>query len=209
MFTRALRSQFRDLRLLLPLAVLCLIGGYATYQGVSGESPAERQDRNSNPENYLDGTLDQDSVDQARSFDEFPVVWLGEEFQGFKLVKFYRTVSAGEDSVRLIYGSCVSVTTTDSPSCVPPVSLIVRRPGSRGGPESIEPAAAGPIETVRGVPARLASGGLILWTGGVIVTVHGNADDRDAAVEALKLANGPAIGMKDIGPGESLEPLGR
>lgn len=169
------------------------------------------------------GELNEEAVASVKSFTEFPLVWLGEEFQGHKLTAFIRekrvVIPAGQlgqsrdvvqDSVGLIYGTCVPERSDDGegPSCVAPLSIILSAPGTVPPPEGVAPEVAGSTGNTRGLTSKLVSGSTMLWAeDGITITVHANTDVRADALRALRLANAGKFGLADIGPDESLAPL--
>lgn len=60
----------------------------------------------------------------------------------------------------------------------------------------------------RGVTARMLGRSMVLWTGGVVITVHANSEHMEQAIDELRTANHEARGERAIGRGESLAPLG-
>jgi hypothetical protein len=74
---------------LIPAAIAFLVAYRGDLPTLSAQSPPPRPER-ADAATFLRGSLDQAAVDSARSFTEFPIVWLGEEFQGLKLTEFIR-----------------------------------------------------------------------------------------------------------------------
>lgn len=192
---------------LIPAALLALVGGYATMAAVfatGSDEPGFAE-----PSRFLPGDLDREAARQAQAFNEFPVLWLGEEYEGYRLVEFIRLQRPNQNAVVLIYGTCKPLPGVEGGSCVPPISVISSAPGSIPQPEAFEPTVSGPVGTSRGVRSRVASGGRFLWTESVIATVHANPEDREAATDQLRTANAAVVGVPEVRAGQDLTPLNR
>ena len=190
-----------------PMAWLCLsalvILGTASLlacdsDGKSSQTQASptQLDERADPAQFRDGTLNSEAVRTATEFKSFPVLWLGEEFNGYKLT------SAGNvfgGDLALVYGACERAPRTTS--CTPPLVIINRGPNFPGG--------GGREPFVRGLTTGGPGlGSTTLWTaGGLAIEVQSNTDIRDEIVQALVLANGNLFGLPEVPPGESLDPL--
>ena len=194
-------------RFSITVALLAALVLGLSLRSLAGAGPEVNLYGRADPSQFRAGELDPEAVRDATTFQEFPLVWVGEEFQGFELVEFLHKEGDGYDKVYLIYGDCESPAELTEPSCVPPLSIVINRPGSVPSPDAVEPRIAGPETERRGVTARLVSGGMVLWTGGVVITVHANSEHMDAAIDELKTVNHEILGESAIGPGDDLAPL--
>ena len=177
----------------------------------------------SDPANTLPGEFNADAAQQLLAYGELPILWLGDHFQDFQFVAFLPEVTAlpaalpwsggrtRANTAGLVYGTCKPRTVTSEMSCPPPLSIVVQGPGVSPPVDQMELHADWSTRyTMRGVPAIDAGTGTILFfDNGVTITVHSDSDIRQQALNALQLANAPAIGLKDIGPGEDLSPLNK
>lgn len=203
---------------LVPAAV-ALAFGYTSVSGLTAQSPSP-PGRRANAASFLPGNLDPSAVASAREFKDFPLVWLGEEFRGFKLTKFIRTNyrtpkeqtgyyrDISQNTVTLIYGDCIPQKTSDGPSCVPPLSIVIHAPNTVPGPQGVAPEVAGPVTSTRGLTSRIVNGSTQLWAdNGISIQVHSNGDVRALALTGLQSANAGQVGLREIKAGESLAPL--
>ena len=159
------------------------------------------------PANFVGGKLNREAADTVTSFRDYPVLWLGEEYQGFKLTAVQRTNTPSpgpggrHDSLSIAYGSCAS-----RDRCVPPIAVIITAPGHIPVPTGLPP----PLDGDPGAFRGLFSGfelHTLYTTAGLVFEVQANAVEGGEVLEALKLANPTAFGLPAIGPGESLSPL--
>lgn len=177
-------------------------GPYASTTAINAFGRAD-------PEQFRPGKLNKDAVAQAKAFSDYPLVWLGEEFEGFKLTSFFRRQGEGYDTTYLIYGDCEHERFMMEPSCVPPLSIVVHAQGTVPGPTSIEFRPGEAIGEARGVTSRFVGGNPLLWTGTIVVKVDANSEHQEKAMQALRTVNHEALGIAEIGPGQSLAALGR
>ncbi len=203
---KVLMKKAVQLKWLLAVAVAGLAVGYLSI-AMAGTNPPANANHRADPSQFEKGVLSNDAVAQAKAFDEFPLVWLGEEFEDFQLTSFVRAKSPGQNAVYLVYGTCTPRPGMVEPSCVPPLSIVTSAPGSVPAPGAVEEDVAGTIETVRNVPSRILSGNLFLWTGGVIITVDANSGQQAAATAALETVNHDALHRPPVRAGESLAVL--
>ena len=153
----------------------------------------------------------------ASEFQDFPLYWLGLEFQGLPLTRItrsYRThLTPPEDHVILKYGTCDP---SSEGGCRVPLQIRVEPycNAQRGGGYAPE-ATDDTVFQVRGASAQYISGALRLWTGEVTVRVSGFPEERMLeAAEALVAGNGqgPATPAQQFPPlnsdcsGFTLEP---
>ena len=151
------------------------------------------------------GELDEDASNEARSVTELPMLWLGEDFEGYALTN----LQVHNGVWLLVYGACKPPRGSE-PSCVTPIQIQMRPrggiPGDNTGP--------GPF---RGVQLVLGETGprdngfdsFVVWLPGgstakvyVWTSVSGEITDR--LLNSLRSANHEAMGYDEVGPGESL-----
>ncbi|MCC6387453.1 MAG: hypothetical protein IT302_08730 [Dehalococcoidia bacterium] len=210
--------------LIIPLALFTFVLIY----GISarGEADDNVAVQYGDPSTFLPGDLDLEAIQLARQFTEFPILWLGESFDGFALTNAMREGASPYDTVlpdgtvisrntlALSYGSCTPTTSNPEshrPTCVVALQILVDAGNVVPPPEEInrDVILAGPYET-RGVTAMDISTGTTLWfENGLTVTVHGQPDMRREAVAALTLANASALGAEETTPGSDLSRVGR
>lgn len=125
-------------------------------------------------------------------FHDFPLYWVGLEFQGLPLAKITREVrpylTPPTDLVILAYGTC---TPLPEVGCSLPLQIRVE-PYCYAQPGMYAPVAKdGAVFQVRGADAQYIGGGLQLWMGDVAVKVYGHPQERQLqAAQALVAANG-------------------
>jgi len=134
----------------------------------------------------------------ARTFNEYPVYYLGQEYQGLPLVQVIRIDWPGsfpddpelnrpDHEVIFIYGDCTIPPGEES--CPVPLSVSVR-PESEVLYEAVK-GKAGPPGCVRGAKVQaLKSGAIQAWTGDITIVVTGNGVNIDQVVNDLVRANG-------------------
>lgn len=194
------------------IPALLLASAVIVTQGPLSLLAQTQADERADPLDFKPGTLDENAVVEAMQFREYPIVWLGEEFHGYKLtsVVWEQYALPGTkivvDRVNLVYGSCDRA--RDESYCTPPLALVVFAPGSVPGPADIPEEEKSTVSTKRGLAAAAISGSTIMWAdGGVAIQVQSNQDLRDEIIESLGVANGNFFGIDGAGPGESLAPL--
>jgi len=143
-----------------------------------------------------DSVMFQESVAE---FQDFPLYWVGLEFQGLPLTGIIRSygphLTPPEDHVILKYGTC---TPPRDGGCSPPLQVRVEpycyaQPGGFA-PEATEDA----VFQVRGASAQYIGGGLQLWMGSVAVKLYAHPEERMLNVaEALVAANGQGPATPD------------
>lgn len=145
------------------------------------------------------------TIQDARAFQEFPLYWLGESYEGLSLTAIIRyrydpeppiPAVTAEDSVAFIYGTC---TPSPEAGCAPPVQIIVE-PYCTRPPEIIAPlAAVGSSFDMRGATAQWVTDHLRIWTGDVSTTIFAEAEI--SAAEQLRLVSeGPEGALLPLGP---------
>lgn len=132
------------------------------------------------------------TVQQLREFPDFPVFWLGEEFQGLPLMNIqYRYDVGPPDRIRppagvvvIIYGDCEPDPGSEG-SCPAPLTVFTDAPCLNKPSLLAESARQGPPFEIRGAQAQWAlSGHLFLYTGesGIqIISTIGDEVALDAA----------------------------
>jgi hypothetical protein len=184
-----------------------LAEGSVAVPTVSGT--AVNENRRADPSTFYSGALNQDALKEALEFDAYPLLWLGEEFEGFYLMNFVRFQDeSGFDVVYLVYGECEPAAGMLEPSCVPPLSISTTAPGWVPDPGQISDDVGGPLTTERGVNSRTLGDGPVLWTGGVVVTIFANSELEQEALAQVQTVNHDVMGRPPIGPGENLAPVG-
>jgi hypothetical protein len=152
------------------------------------------------PANFVSGEVDDEAVNTITSFSDYPVLWLGNEYQGFKLTAVQRNVTP-DDSLLMTYGSCLS-----QDRCIPPILIIVTAPSpfprltGEPTPTADDPSA------FRGLFRRFGEHGLAT-SAGLVFRVQAEAVAEQEVLEDLELANPAGFGLPPIGPGQSLTPL--
>ncbi len=147
---------------------------------------------------------------QVEAFDEFPVLWLGEEFAGYHLqhVSLLGQVAPpgapAEHTFRevaFIYGGC-RLDGGDEPSCNAPLSVQVQ-PGCSVPQSKVAPGAALARTKVRGDADAVAfrDGSMAIWSGDVMISIHapGQPDLVTAAADGLR-----GLGNYEIAPDDPL-----
>jgi hypothetical protein len=131
------------------------------------------------------------TVDQAKAFAGFTLYWLGDTYQGLPLTKIHHDEPT---DVRFIYGTC----TTEDPSgsCNLPLELI-EQPNCAVVPDMIATEAKqSSMFKIRGADALAVSGGIVLWTADVSITIFNDTDDASVerlAAQSLMPINGQNI----------------
>jgi len=160
----------------------------------------------------------QREVEDARRFDDYPVYWVGESFQGLPLTTVSRMDYPGKwpgevynlpwHEVAFAYGDCEIGPGEES--CAVPVSVHVR-PYCEVPQEVVaEGAKAGSPEVVRGaVVQRLSGGSLQLWTGDITISIAATDEGLlTPAVQNLVRLNGdgePSSPQEDLGPPDEID----
>ena len=143
----------------------------------------------------------------ASAFQDFPLYWLGLEFQGLPLSDITRSyrlhLTPPENYIHLMYGTC---TPAPEAGCRAPLQISVEPycDALRGG--SAPAAPEDDVLQVRSVSVQFAAGALWLWTGDVFVRVSAYPEEQMlAAAEALVAANGqgPATADQPLPPLDS------
>jgi hypothetical protein len=141
---------------------------------------------------------------ELRSFDRFPLLYLGHRFEGMPLVAVHRVDAAPhhgelirEDDVTFIYGACAPA---HGNPCMPPLQVQLWNACERhAGSYAVEPEWRGRI---RGVQAAAFDGGtrLELYAGRVTVVLFVSAGRRllDRAAAGLRGLTGPPATLESL-----------
>jgi hypothetical protein len=176
------------LRLVLVLTVILSAGALAACGGAADEPAPLAADL---------------TLEQARAFEEFPLVYAGERFDGLPLVAIVRRDDTA-DYVSFVYGDCRP--SSPEGGCAPPAEVQVWPAGrrslgayraSRGG---YVPEPAPELTRIRGSPAAFFDAGtrLELYTAQLTVVLFARSRERlGVLAEALRCvaedgANEPA-----------------
>jgi hypothetical protein len=147
------------------------------------------------------------TIEDARQFDEFPLYWLGDSYEGLPLTKVIRyqyepeppiPAETAENVVLFIYGSC---TPTGEGGCPPPLSIRVE-PYCEAPPEIFSPAVrqGTPFE-IRDATAEQIAGHLRVWTDDAAITIYAANLAQTEAAQKLRLVDEGAEGsLKPLGP---------
>jgi len=138
--------------------------------------------------------------DEAAQFDGYPLLWLGESFEGLPLTDIVRAISSddpnystptGQDAFYFIYGDC---TPSADGGCAPPLQVLVT-PRCFNPPEAYNYLKSG-TTPVRGQGQLKTDipGGPVLWTGGIAVSIYTSPERLDRVVAALEPINAAAMG---------------
>jgi hypothetical protein len=210
----------RWLWLCLPLAALLIGAAAALALSSSGPLRAAKSVVIGDPNNRLVGTLNLQASSSVQSFDELPILWLGESFAGLNLVAFQPQVNvlpeglpwaAGRTKARtalLVYGTCNPEASSGSTevSCNPPLEIYISGPGSAPSIEQIglhsDWSTPFSVRDVQAIDKGM--GTELFFENGVSVTVYSDTSVRAQALQALTLANAGTIGAKPLAAGESL-----
>lgn len=150
------------------------------------------------------------TVDQVRAFKEFPVVWLGESFQGLNLTSILRDDYLQEqptgyepvpvNALSLVYGSCTASADT---GCAPPLEIQIWPKCLKPLSETDVPQADHPeLDVTAGLPSLHLVDHIELATGSETVLVFGDSDAlREAAAEALRYVGNPDATLAAPVPG--------
>jgi hypothetical protein len=211
---RSVRIMSSWLWLLIPAAVL-MLAVVTRGQDLRAQSPEPAINR-ADPATFKAGTLNQNAASELKAFGDFPVLWLGEDFEGYKLTSVQRTNSVTpaigplperrDNRISLVYGACV-VEPGDW-GCTPPLSIIIWAPNTIPGSGGIEKEAIQAEGSARGLVSAVVSESTILWAqDGIAIQIHANGEMQERIVKGLRLANASTIGVADLGPNTNLAGL--
>ena len=150
-------------------------------------------------------TADTGTGTALQFFARFPVLWLGQTFDGLSVTRGQIT-----GTVTLVYGACTPSTsvagTATSGACKPPIQIDVSQPAGASPAKAVADAHGQTVSTVRGAQAV---GNSLIFNDGLTVTITlGNgAPPIDAVFAGLTLANAQAVNMSAIAAGDLLTPL--
>jgi hypothetical protein len=135
---------------------------------------------------------------ELRNFEDYPVYYLGESFEGLPLT----AELPGDTAVSLVYGSCEP---SEDTGCAPPLEVQVW-PACKRNPSTYELAPGIPMprqeDTIRRVPAAFYEDGfrLELSTGSVTVVIFGEHEQIVRAAQALRGLNSSQAPEEDLPP---------
>lgn len=130
-------------------------------------------------------------TESLKTFEAFPLYWVGQEFEGLPLSGVVRLADpetmVPEDNVTIHYGVC----DPGSEGCSPPLQIRIE-PYCYRPQDLLAPGEAGPLLAVRGAEAlSLGPEGLVVWTGTVAVTISaGSAEQAMRVADTMVAANG-------------------
>jgi hypothetical protein len=157
------------------------------------------------------------TLEDAREFEDFPVYWLGESFQGLPLVAVQRIHYPGafpgkpyddpRNEVAFLYGDCTIA--PGETGCPVPLTIVIQ-PYCDVPPEVVADAVKiGPPEEIRGAVAqRTGKSKVRLWTSNVSIGIHATDPAvADAAAQNLVRLNGdkPSSPEEALGPPDEIE----
>ena len=138
-------------------------------------------------------------------FSDFPLYWLGDEFQGHSLRYIIRDVLSPqsgmwtENSVRFLYGSCAAEEIADG-GCPPPLQIIAE-PYCLKPPSMMPNQASGTAKFRGGAESMTSPNALRVWTGGVAIKIYASTPELlDAATAGFYSSNG----LGPAGAGDTL-----
>lgn len=138
-------------------------------------------------------------------FARFPVLWLGQTFDGLSITRGQIT-----GTVTLVYGDCTpstsAATTAAAGACKPPIQIDVSQPAGASPAKAVAAANGQTVSTVRGAQAV---GNALIFNNGLTVTITlgDGAPPIDEVFAGLTLANAQAVNMSAIAAGDLLTPL--
>ena len=157
------------------------------------------------------------AVEDAREFDEFPVYWLGESFQGLPLERVARMDYPGRwpgeiynvpwHEVSFSYGKCTIP--PGATGCPVPLTIHIT-PYCKVPPEIIADAVkTGPPEEIREAMAqRTGKSSMLVWTDNASIGIHATDEALlDEAVRNLVRLNGdkPSSPEEALGAPDQIE----
>lgn len=151
------------------------------------------------------GELDVDAYREAQAVTDLPMLWLGEEFEGYALTH----MQVHANVWLLVYGDCQSGSRSE-PSCLSPIQIQMRPkggiPGNLSGPGRFRGVNLTAGESGHGDPGTDSA---VVWLPGgstakVYVWTYVTGDITDRLMQALRSSNHDAMGYAEVGPGESL-----
>jgi hypothetical protein len=139
------------------------------------------------------------TLQQARAFDEFPLVYAGDSADGLPLTAILRRKDDTADYVSFVYGDCLPISADGG--CAPPAEIQVwpatlRNRSSHGGSRG-PPAPEG--TNIRGSPAAFFDAGtrLELYGDRTTVVVFAHSRERVRAIaDALRCVAGRESGER-------------
>ena len=151
------------------------------------------------------GELDEEALVEAPAVNDIPILWLGEEFEGYALTRF----ASNPSGWHLVYGAC-KVSPGPEPSCVPPIQIQIRPPGGIPPAGYFSPQ---PFREIMRTPGErnLPNGtsSWVIWLPGgstikVYISEYAVGEITERLMANLQSANHEAMGYPEVGPGGSL-----
>ena len=150
-----------------------------------------------------------------RTYSEGPLLWLGEEFEGFRLthvdIRNITFPSGSGDMTTLIYGDCDGEKANPrEPSCMSPLQIQIKPAGATPPVETLKPSPPQPsnpytIDERRGLPVYEQSWNIVVeFANGQTATILNQVGNNAGLVEALRSANHDALGVPAAQAGEPL-----
>jgi hypothetical protein len=139
-------------------------------------------------EQALPGTpVAPNALQEARDFKDYPLWWLGENFDSLALTKIAQMTRergfTSMDAVYFVYGKCTPP--AGSEGCAPPLSILVE-PLCSTPPEKVVGLANEPPFAFRGATALWVDDHLRIWTGDSAIAIWAHPrDDILRAAEAI------------------------
>jgi hypothetical protein len=123
-------------------------------------------------------------LDKAKRFHAYPLYWVGEHFEKWKLDTILG-LDGRSEFVTLVYGTC-KPHGGEQPSCAPPLQIQVSPLCQKPGVVSASP--AWKRQRIRGAPVgRNPDGAPVLLSRGAQVKVYrGEGTDRDVSLRVLR-----------------------
>lgn len=144
-----------------------------------------------------DGGQDGWSIDEARAFEGFTLLWVGDEYEGLPLRRIGYV--SGEKVFLFTYGSC---NPRGEGGCAPPLSVRIEPCNLAPPGRYLSPGGPGAPFEIRGVQAAFSPAGhLRVWTREVTVTLFAEQGLALEAAGALRLVSeGPEGAEKQLKP---------
>ena len=143
------------------------------------------------------------TIEDAQSFEEFPIFWIGDSWDGCQLTSIIRYVYDPPDrpgvpdfpqnEVTFIYGSCViEGVGFDRGGCAPPFVVNIY-PYCQTPPELVAGLGIEPATTMRGALGQWLGDSIMLWTQNVAIRLwSADRGTADRMLDALQPVNAAA-----------------
>ncbi len=154
------------------------------------------------------------TLEELRQFDDFPVFWLGEEYQGLPLTDITHYRESGspgvgvppQEDIAVTYGTCTPPEPPLEGGCLPPIVVFTERPCAEPVSLLADEAKEGPARIMRGATVQMVfSGNVLVYFGQTTVNIASTKREFGlAAVNALRGANDAGLTMAP----DTASPLG-